>query len=67
MSVWLCSKPCETSIVNVHPEWVDAIDKHVDPKIVFQIVNQVRLVKIVLDDEATLGRTVFNNLLTITR
>ena len=53
--------------MNVNPHRIKAIKKYVDSQIILQIVNEMRLIEIVLNNVAALCRAIFNNPLTITR
>lgn len=54
--VGLSSKPGDSLLVNVDSQGVQAIDEDVNSEIVLQIVDQVRLVEVLLDHVATIIR-----------
>jgi membrane-anchored glycerophosphoryl diester phosphodiesterase (GDPDase) len=50
---WLIFFSSESSyplLMNVYPKRVDPIEQNVDPKVKFEVVDQVRLVDVPLDD-----------------
>ena len=53
--------------MNVDSHWIEAIEHHVDSQIILQVINEMGLIKIVLNDESTLSCAILNDLLTITR
>ena len=53
--------------MNVNPHRIKTIKKYVDSQIILQIVDEMRLIEIVLNNVAALCRAIFNNPLTITR
>lgn len=42
------TKPCKCHLVNVDPQRTDPIQEDVDPQVIFQIVDQVRSINILL-------------------
>jgi len=53
--------------VNINPHWIEAIEHYVNSQIIFQVINEMGLIKVVLNDESTLSCAILNDLLTITR
>ena len=48
--VFLCSESCQTLLIDECPQRSDTCDKNIDPQIKFQVVYQIRLVKILLSN-----------------
>lgn len=67
MSVWLSGKSSKTLLMNVNSHWIYPIEENIDSQIILQIVYQVRLIKVVLDNKATLNGTVLYYLFTVAR
>ena len=50
LGVLLGREPSQSILVNVDTQRIDAVDDHVDTQVILKSVNQVRLVKVLLDD-----------------
>lgn len=60
-TIVFCGKSCESLIVDIYSERVHSIQKHVDSKIKFEIINQVRFMDVSLDN-ATILETGFKDI-----
>lgn len=48
--IFFSSESCYPLLMNVDPKRVDSIEQDIDPKVEFEVVDQVRLVDVPLDD-----------------
>jgi len=66
--IWLCRKPSKSLLVDQDSHWVQAIEHHIDSKVILEVFNDVRICQVILDHPtSTLVGAGFNNLFAISR
>ena len=48
-SVRLSAEPCHSLLVYVYSKWIHTVKKHINPEIILQVLNEMRVVDVMLD------------------